>query len=96
MPRPSRPSGNQVASMARPNLAQSTLLKQTAGSAQRRLFKWTFFAEVWGELRKAEWPTREQGIRLTGIVIAIATFIGLLLGLMDVTFSFIGSLVLGS
>ena len=82
--------------MARPNLAHSTLLKHTAGSAQRRLFKWTFFAEVWGELRKAEWPTREQGIRLTGIVIAIATFIGLLLGLMDVTFSFIGSLVLGS
>ena len=82
--------------MARSALDRSPLLRQTAGAARRRLFQWRFFAEVYGELRKAEWPTREEAIRLTGIVIAIALSIGALLGAIDAGFSFIGGYVLGS
>jgi preprotein translocase subunit SecE len=43
--------------------------------------------ETRSELRKVVWPTREETIRLTGVVIAISLIIGLLLFLSDSLFS---------
>ncbi len=43
--------------------------------------------EVFGELQKVTWPTREEAMRLTGLVFAVATTIGIILGLWDFGFS---------
>jgi preprotein translocase subunit SecE len=43
--------------------------------------------ETRSELRKVVWPTREETIRLTGVVIAISLVIGLLLFTGDAIFS---------
>jgi preprotein translocase SecE subunit len=71
-----------------------TLLRDPRTALRARLGGWRFFAEVWGELRKSEWPTRQQAIRLTAMVIAIAAGVGLLLGAIDFVFSLLGRLFL--
>jgi preprotein translocase subunit SecE len=47
----------------------------------------TFVKEAWSELKKAHWPTREQAINLTVVVIAVSVATGLALGLVDFVFS---------
>jgi preprotein translocase subunit SecE len=47
----------------------------------------TFFTDVIGELRKTVWPTRQETIRLTAIVIGICLFMALVLGTLDYGFS---------
>lgn len=46
-----------------------------------------FIREIRSELKKVTWPTREQTIRLTGIVIAFSVVVGLLMGGIDFIFS---------
>ncbi len=48
---------------------------------ESRIGRW--FRETRGEFRKVVWPTREEAIRLTYIVIGVALFMGLILGLAD-------------
>ena len=45
-----------------------------------------FFGDAIGQLRKAVWPTREEVVRLSLIVILIASIIGFILGALDVIF----------
>lgn len=40
--------------------------------------------EIIDELKKVSWPSREQTIRLTTIVIVISLIIGLYVGIIDV------------
>ena len=47
----------------------------------------TFIAEAQRELRRVEWPTRKETVRLTGIVIGISLLIAAFLGLFDYVFS---------
>lgn len=47
----------------------------------------TFLNEVRTELTKVTWPTRSETIRLTLIVIAISTLVGLYLGALDFIFT---------
>jgi preprotein translocase subunit SecE len=42
-----------------------------------------FFRETAGELRKVSWPTRREAMQLTGLVILVMLFIGIILGLTD-------------
>lgn len=42
-----------------------------------------FLREVRDELKKVVWPTREEAIRLTGVVILVSVFVGLFLGGAD-------------
>ncbi|MGA2911602.1 MAG: preprotein translocase subunit SecE [Candidatus Levyibacteriota bacterium] len=42
-----------------------------------------FLKEVRDELRKVVWPTRDEVIRLTGVVILISVGVGLFLGAVD-------------
>lgn len=43
----------------------------------------TFFKEVQAELSKVVWPTREQTIRYSILVIVVAVTVGLFLGALD-------------
>jgi preprotein translocase subunit SecE len=43
-----------------------------------------YFQEVIAEMKKVTWPTREDTIRLTGVVIVISLIIGLYIGIIDI------------
>jgi preprotein translocase subunit SecE len=42
-----------------------------------------YFDEVWSELRKVSWPTREQVRNLTILVFAISFVVGLYITVLD-------------
>jgi len=46
-----------------------------------------FIRDIIGELQKVTWPSREEVLRLTGVVILISLAIGFVLGVLDVGFS---------
>ncbi len=45
----------------------------------------SFFKEVYRELKKVEWPTRQELIRLTGIVVLVSVVVGVYIGVIDIT-----------
>jgi len=42
-----------------------------------------FLREVRDELKKVVWPTRDEVIRLTGVVVLVSLFVGIFLGGTD-------------
>ena len=56
----------------------------------------SLFREVISELRKAVWPTRQEIIRLTVMVIIVAAIMGVFLGAVDYGFSNLTRLFLPS
>ena len=55
-----------------------------------------FFTEVWEELGKVTWPTRQEAIRMTVTVIIVSAIIAIFIGGLDVVLTnFIGR-ILGS
>ena len=47
-----------------------------------------YFDEVWSELRKVSWPTRDQVRNLTVLVFAISFVVGVYITVLDSVFSF--------
>ena len=47
-----------------------------------------YFNEVWSELRKVSWPTREQVRNLTVLVFAISLVVGIYITVLDTVFQF--------
>jgi preprotein translocase subunit SecE len=45
-----------------------------------------YFDEVWSELRKVSWPTREQVRNLTVLVFAISFVVGVYITVLDGAF----------
>jgi preprotein translocase subunit SecE len=54
------------------------------------------YRETRSELRKVVWPTREEAIRLTLLVLAVAVAVGALLGFADILFSALYTLLVSS
>jgi preprotein translocase subunit SecE len=48
-----------------------------------------FFKESQQELKHVNWPTREEALRLTGIVIGISLILAVFLGSFDYLFTYI-------
>ena len=45
-----------------------------------------YLKDVKGELKKVSWPSREETVKLTGVVIIISVIISAFLGLLDFGF----------
>jgi preprotein translocase subunit SecE len=59
--------------------------------------RFSFFTEAAAELRKAHWPTRQEVLRLSIMVIIVCIIIGVLLGALDYGFTkLLTILVIGS
>ena len=43
----------------------------------------SFLKEVRDELKKVDWPTRDEVIRLTGVVVLVSLLVGVFLGGTD-------------
>jgi preprotein translocase subunit SecE len=54
-----------------------------------------FFQETVGELRKVSWPTRQEAIRLTEVVIVVILIMAALLGGLDWVYAKFFGLILG-
>jgi preprotein translocase subunit SecE len=52
--------------------------------------------ETVGELRKVHWPTREETLKMTGVVIAVLVVMSTFLGLLDVLLARLFGLILGA
>ena len=54
-----------------------------------------YFQETVGELRKVSWPTRQEAIRLTEIVIIVIFIMAAILGGLDWVYAKFFGLILG-
>lgn len=62
--------------------------RTAARAASRERFSiFRFFVEVYTELRRVSWPTRQEATRLTVLVMIVSAFFGLLLGGVDLAFA---------
>lgn len=57
------------------------------GGQTRRRGRFSFIGEIYGELAKVTWPSREEAARLTLLVIGVSAVVGVFLGLWDFGFS---------
>ncbi len=60
-------------------------------AARRRgsLLKPQWVQEIWSELKKVQWPTRQEAINLTIVVIVVSAVVGLVLGGIDLGFTWV-------
>ena len=46
-----------------------------------------YFKETRAEINKVSWPTRQEALRLTLVVLAVTVFMAIVLGLLDYFFA---------
>ena len=61
--------------------------KASAKSAPAKKSRFSFFPEVIAELRKAHWPTRQEALRLSILVLIVCAIVGGILGALDLGFT---------
>ncbi len=69
-------------------MAEKQVVRKQPNVVQR------FYRETIGELRKVSWPTRREASNLTVIVLVVVVLMVLILGSLDVFFSWLLSLLL--
>ena len=78
-------------------MADSKSLKKTDNKPvvkkPNKIQKW--WRETVGELRKVTWPTKEEALKMTKIVIVVVLATALFLGVVDFIFSKLVGLLLG-
>ena len=72
------------------------MAKARAVAKKRQNFIVRFFRETVAELRKVNWPTREEALRLTGIVLVVIVFTSSLLGVLDFLFTRLFGWIIGA
>ena len=70
--------------------------RRVGGEVARRAFSIRMIGEVVGELRRVTWPSKEETLRLSIMVICVAAAVGAFLGLVDLGFARIMSILLGN
>ncbi len=68
-------------------MAQNRTRPDIRLAPSRRFSLFGFFGDVFSELRKVTWPSRQEASRLTMLVIALAAVMGVFLGGFDWLFS---------
>lgn len=58
----------------------------SAKAAPAKKSRFSFFAEVVAELRKAHWPSRQEALRLSVLVLLVCATVGAILGALDYGF----------
>lgn len=60
---------------------------------ENRIIK--YFREARAEMRKVTWPTRQEALHLTGIVLAVTVAMSILLWVLDILFTGVVSALIG-
>ena len=74
----------------------SGLPRRITNDAARRAFSLRFFGDAAAELRRVTWPSREETMRLSVMVISVAAAVGLFLFIFDLVFTRLFDLLLGT
>ena len=70
-------------------MAEKQVVRRQPNAIQR------FYRETIGELRKVSWPSRREAANLTLIVLVVVVSMVLILGSLDLLFSWLLSLLIG-
>jgi preprotein translocase subunit SecE len=70
-------------------VAEKQVVRRQPNAVQR------FYRETVGELRKVAWPTQREATNLTLIVVIVIIAMVLLLGSLDLLFSWLLTLIVG-
>lgn len=77
---------------AGPNPIRRNRLAKASVKKENPIVK--YFKETRAELRKVSWPTRQEALNLTLIVVAFTIFMAALLGIIDYIFAWVFGLIL--
>ena len=77
--RPSAPAGPSLASRLAIRAPRQPFGRRGVGIIN-------YFTDVRSELRKVVWPTRDEAIKLTAVVVGLSAIVGLYLGALDFVF----------
>jgi preprotein translocase subunit SecE len=69
-------------------VAQKRAIRKQPNTLQR------FYRETVGELRKVSWPSRREATNLTIVVLVVVFVMVLILGTLDIFFSWLLSLII--
>ncbi len=61
--------------------------RRVSPETARGAFSLRIVTEVISELRRVTWPTRQETVRLTLMVIAVSAAVGIFLGTVDIGFA---------
>lgn len=76
------------------NAVKSAIRNAPTKSRGPRFGVFSFFGEVFGEMKKVTWPSREETTRLTILVLSVSIAIGAMLGVLDLLFTTVSDEVL--
>jgi preprotein translocase subunit SecE len=62
---------------------------QQQGGRRIRLRAPAWTSDIWSELKKVTWPTRDETVYLTTVVIIVAVTVGIILGGIDLFFNWL-------
>ena len=74
----------------------SGIPRRLGTEAARKALSFRMFGDVVSELRRVTWPTRQETMRLSLMVIAVSAVIGAFLGVVDIGFGRLLSAILGN
>lgn len=77
--------------MAVAKKAEGTASQNKSGGLRKRI---GFFREVWNELKKVHWPTRNQLLTYTGVVFVSVSIVAFLIWIVDSSLSYVMTLML--
>jgi len=75
--------------------ARKSKVARSVASPAKKKSKLSFFPEALEELKKAHWPTRQEALRLSLLVVIVCAVMGAILGGLDYGFAkLLGGLLL--
>ena len=69
-------------------------MAKAKASVKKDNFIVKYFKDTRAELRKVSWPTRQEALNLTLIVVAFTIFMAALLGIIDYIFAWVFGLII--
>ena len=69
-------------------------MAKAKASVKKDNFIVRYFKETRAEIRKVSWPTRQEALNLTLIVVAFTIFMAALLGIIDYIFAWVFGLII--
>ena len=70
-----------------PNRIKKVKSRRVVTAPVKKKSRFNFFRESIEELKKAQWPTRREALRLSSLVMGVCALVGGFLGILDYGFT---------
>ena len=78
-----------VSPVSRPGAGRAASRREASAGAPLRSWRPRFFMDIFNELRKVSWPSREDVRHLTVVVVVVTLILGAILGAIDIGFGWL-------